>query len=387
MGQSGAEKSTTLVNSVQAASTLAAFVGERAAEIESGVRLPEDVASAIKASGLLRLLTPSILGGNGGAWRPALYSIETVAQADGSTGWSLMIGMVGNMLTGYLRRDEALNIFSPGSDHYLAGVFEPRGIAHQCSDSDRLRLSGRWRFATGIHLSDWCCVGALIRTGDEREVRQFVLPTKDIKIISNWDVLGLSGTGSDDIELEPKEIERRRSFTFSDVPWPDEWLWRVPFFSVAASLMAACILGMARSALNSVLEKGASSDDSLHGFRQNRCFEVEVARAEATVRAARSFLSECVEGIESKAQRGIAPPERERALLWLAAIHASRSCNGVLDLLFTGEGASVIRRESSLQRRWRDVRAAGQHVLIARQRLEAIGRVLLGAPAEARPFL
>jgi alkylation response protein AidB-like acyl-CoA dehydrogenase len=378
----------TTRGSGEAASALVQLVRRRAFEIEMSGRLPPDVAAALRESALLRLLMPRLLGGDGGAWRSAFDAVETVAQADSSTGWSLMIGMVGNMLTGYIGRDEAIELFADSSPPYLAGVFEPRGIGRSDGEAAIFRVSGHWRFATGIHLSDWCCVGAVAPTSsDGKEVRQFVVPTKAVTIHSNWNVIGLSGTGSDDVELDSVEVERRRSFTFDDKPWPDDPFWLIPFFTVAASLMAAAVLGMSKTALEIVLAKGAASGDAIHSFGQNQCLEVEVATAEATIRAARSFVLECMDKIETLGREGTPPSERERALLWLAAIHAARSCGQTLDLLFSGEGASGIRRESPLQQRWRDVRAAAQHVLIARQRLEAVGRVLLGAPADARPFL
>ena len=374
--------------SSDAARMLANLVRNRGAEIERTGRLPDDIASALRGSGLLRLLMPRVLGGAGGVWRSALDAIEKVAYADGSTGWSLMIGMVGNMLTGYFERDVALELFSSDSPIYVAGVFEPRGIAGKKNEDDsRFHVSGRWRFATGIHLSNWCCVGAIVRTREGQHVRQFLVPTNAITVHSNWDVVGLSGTGSDDVELDAKEIEHRRSFTFDDTPWPEDSFWRIPFFTVAASLMAAAVLGIAASGLEIVVATGPGLVSGSSGFKKNQCIEVEFATAESKIRAARSFVIECVQEIEASAQRGSPPTERPRALLWLAAIHAVQSCGQALDLLFGSGGASSIRRDSPLQQKWRDVRAAGQHVLIARQRLEAVGRVLLGAAADAKPFL
>ena len=359
----------------------------RFSEIEIAGRLPQDVATAIRNSKLLRLLMPRRLGGAGGAWKAAFEAVERVAAADGSTGWSLMIGIVGNMLTGYIDREEAVELFSGSNLPYLAGVFEPRGIGQRDREGTGFRVSGRWRFATGIHLSDWCCVGAVVSTNHLKEVRQFLAPTADVTVHSNWNVVGLSGTGSDDVELNTTLIKCSRSFTFDDTPWPEDSFWRIPFFTVAASLMAAAVLGMSRGGLETVTSRGVGSNGGLNGFHHNPCLEVEVATAYATVGAARAFVTESLEEIDTSAREGIPPSERERAMLWLAAIHAVQSCGTALNLLFSGDGASGIRRESPLQQRWRDVLAAGQHVLVARRRLEAIGRVLLGAPTDAKPFL
>lgn len=298
-----------------------------------------------------------------------------------------MIGMTINMLTGYVERNEALRLFSGAAPLFIAGVFEPRGIAHPEGEAGRFRVSGRWRFATGIHLSDWFCAATAARTEPGQEVRHFILPTKAVTVHPNWDVIGLSGTGSDDVELDAVAADRRLSFTLDDEPWPEETFWHISFYTVTASLMAAAVLGMTRSGMESVLSKAVSSRESLNRFSRNHSLEAEVAAAEAKFRASRAFVVECMDEIEASARSGLPPAERQRAMLWLASIHAVRSCAELLDLLFSGEGASGIRRDSPLQRVWRDVRAAGKHVVIARQRLEAVGRVLLGSPSEAKPFL
>jgi len=364
----------------------ARVVDKRGLEIERWGRLPEDVAKSLRDSGLPGLLAPSEFGGAGGDWLSGFAAIEGVSRADGSTGWSLMIGMVGNMLTGYVERGTALEIFSGAQSLYLAGVFAPKGVARAVGQGDTFEISGTWPFATGIHLSDWCCVGAMSRDANGPEVRQFVLPTSAITINPNWDVTGLSGTGSDDVELKAMHVKRNLSFTFDDRPWPDEWLWRVPFFTVASSLMAAAVLGMASSAVDIVLTRGCLRESRL-GFGRSGSFESEIASAYATVRSARAFVRECMAEIIACVKRGDVPAERQRATLWLASVQAVQNCGKVLDLLITSEGASAIRHSAPLQQKWRDARAAGQHVLVSRQRLEAIGRVMLGAPPEAKPFL
>ncbi len=377
----------TTRGSAEAASALAEIVRRRGAEIEAAGRLPPEVAGALRASALLRLLMPGTLGGDGGDWQSAFDAIETVSRADGSTGWTLMIGMTINMLTGYVERDEALELFRGTSPVFLAGVFEPRGIGRLDGEGTKFRVSGRWRFATGIHVSDWFCAAAAVAAGSSQEVRHFIIPTSAVTVHPNWNVIGLCGTGSDDAELDSVVVSRSRSFTLNDTPWPDEPFWHISFYTITALLMAAAVLGMTRSGMDTVLAKGAGSGGTLSRFGRNQCLEVEVATAEAAIRAGRAFVLDCMEDIDASVRQGTVPSERQRALLWLAALHAVRSCGEALDLLFSGEGASGIRRDSPLQRNWRDVRAAGKHVVITRQRLEAVGRVLLGSPAEATPFL
>jgi hypothetical protein len=49
-----------------------------------------------------------------------------------------------------------------------------------------------------------------------------------------------------------------------------------------------------------------------------------------------------------------------------------------VDLCFEAAGATALYVASPLQRHFRDVHAAGQHVVLAFPGLETVGRVLLG---------
>jgi len=299
-----------------------------------------------------------------------------------------MIGMTINMLTGYVQRDEALELFSSSSAPlFTAGVFEPRGIAQADGSGDNLRVSGHWRFGTGIHLADWFCATATVRSARDQQIRHFIVPRSAVAVQPNWSVIGLCGTGSDDVQLDAVPVRRQRSFSLTETPWPDEPFWHVSFYSITALLMAAAVLGMSRRGLDSVVSRGSNASPSHSRFAENRSLEADVAAAEATIRAGRAFTLACMEDIDASVNKGAPPSEHQRAMLWLAAIHTARSCGAALDVLFTGEGASGIRRDSPLQRSWRDVHAASTHVVMTRKRLEAIGRLLLGARADAAPFL
>jgi alkylation response protein AidB-like acyl-CoA dehydrogenase len=62
----------------------------------------------------------------------------------------------------------------------------------------------------------------------------------------------------------------------------------------------------------------------------------------------------------------------------LAAVHATRAGAEAVDLCYEAGGATSIFDASLLQRHFRDVHAASQHVVLAHSGLETVGRVLLG---------
>ena len=66
----------------------------------------------------------------------------------------------------------------------------------------------------------------------------------------------------------------------------------------------------------------------------------------------------------------------------LASTHAARSAAAVVDACYELGGGSSIYATSPLQRRFRDVHAATQHMLVSRSTLELTGRLLLGLPSD-----
>ena len=71
-------------------------------------------------------------------------------------------------------------------------------------------------------------------------------------------------------------------------------------------------------------------------------------------------------------------PLAQRADLRLAATNATRSGAHAVDLMYEAAGGSAVFRRSPLQRRFRDVHVATQHMMVAPATLSQIGRLQLG---------
>jgi len=75
----------------------------------------------------------------------------------------------------------------------------------------RLPVTGQWGFATGSRHASWlgCHIPVfapdgkpLLNPNGRPVVRTMVLPKSEARIIDNWHVLGLRGTGSDSYALD-----------------------------------------------------------------------------------------------------------------------------------------------------------------------------------------
>ena len=104
----------------------------------------------------------------------------------------------------------------------------------------------------------------------------------------------------------------------------------------------------------------------------------DVARAEALLRSARSFYYETIQcAWEAACERGAIDTEHRRDLR-LATTHATRSSAEAVDLMYHLGGGTSVYRRSPLQRIFRDVHVATQHMMVSHSTLELTGRLFLG---------
>ncbi len=96
------------------------------------------------------------------------------------------------------------------------------------------------------------------------------------------------------------------------------------------------------------------------------------------MRAARALLFEAVGECWAAARAGGAISLELRAGLRLASTHAVEAAATAVDEAYRLGGGSAIYETSPLQRRFRDVHAATQHMLVGPATWELTGRSLLG---------
>jgi alkylation response protein AidB-like acyl-CoA dehydrogenase len=349
-------------------------------EMDEIRRLPPSIVDPLTAAGVFRMGVPSELGGPETPLLRQLETFEELGRADGSVGWCAMIGALTSASAGYLPEVEAKAIFAD-PDARVGGIVAPTGRA--VIDGDRLRLTGRWAFGSGVTHSDWFAVGALV--GDPPAVRMLFMPTNELEIEDTWDTSGLRGTGSNHVRAENIRVPSSRSFA---LPFPEPIahgpLYRFPLFSSLAVGVASVALGIARDALDEldVLATGKTPTGQVRTLGQRSHIQRERAEAEAELRSARALLFSSVERIWQLAEEGSDPAVVDRAALRLAATHAVRTSARVVDRAYDAGGGTSIFSDSRLQRDFRDVHAITQHMVVGVPTLEVIGRVLLGVETD-----
>lgn len=378
---------------IAAADGFAEEIARRAAEIEANRFLPQDIAARFAEAGLYRLCIPAEYGGLEAHPAVLVKTVERIAQADGSAAWCVFIGATSGLLSGFLDPTEARRIFSDPRV-ITAGVFAPRGKAVRASEGGvpGYRVSGRWQWGSGSRNASWISGGALIMGEDGKpemaaegipQNRMMIFPAADVHLHDTWDVSGLCGTGSTDFEVEDIFVPATRAVSLvSDKPLAAKPLYCFPTFGLLGIGIAAVSLGLARGAIDTLIELagGKTPQGSSKPLALRTKAHLDISEAEAHTRSARAFLMEAIEAAWEAAVANGEITVAHRRDIRLATTHAVRASVRAVDLMYTLAGGSSVYRSSALQRQFRDVHVATQHMMVSDATYELTGRLLLGVP-------
>jgi len=360
------------------------------ARIEAARTLPPDVVEMLVRGGFTRLCVPRSLGGP--ELHPAALAqvLETLSAGDASAGWCAMIASTSSVLAAWLEPAVARLVYGP-ADAISGGVFAPRGTAKRVAGG--FRVSGRWGFASGCSHCAWLMGGCFVEgeagresaAGGVPDVRLLLFPREEAKIVDTWDVVGLSGTGSHDIEVRELFVPEGRDVSFlADRPREGGPLYAFPVFGLLAVGVAAIGLGIARRAIAELSGLAREKTPALGRRRlaERALTQARVAGAEAELSAARAGLAASIDAAWRAAAAGGAIPLEERARLRLAATFAARASARIATAMYDLGGGSSIYRASALQRCLRDAHVVTQHAMVGEGTYELAGRVLLGLEAD-----
>jgi alkylation response protein AidB-like acyl-CoA dehydrogenase len=369
----------------EAARRIAKRAAARAAESESARRLPADLSAEIAAAGLYRLCVPAALGGSESPPQTLLEVVEELARGDGAAGWCVAVCATSGMLAAYLDDEPAREVFGDPAT-VTGGVFAPSGTA--TVNGERLEVEGRWRFASNVENCGWLMGGCVVVDGQgprtlpsgRPDVRLVLFEAADAEVIDTWSVTGLRGTGSHDMAVAGLAVPAARSASLiSDRPRAGGALYAFPPFGLLAAAIAAAGLGIARAALDDLAELAGAKTPTLstRKLAERPLTQASAAQAEAGLRAARALLGEAVDRAWEAAQGGSIPRELKVGLR-LAATHTVEAAAVAVDRAQRLAGGSAIYEASPLERRFRDIHAVTQHMLVGSATWELTGRALLG---------
>lgn len=345
-------------------SALLPVIAAEASAIEEQRRLPTHLAATLAEHGLFRMLVPRALGG--GELTPAnvLDVIEGLATADGSVAWCVMVCATTGMLAAYLDQEAAHEIFG-SADAIVGGVAAPRGAA--VASGDGFEISGRWNWASASAVCTWLMGGFRV-DGEGGPPRLGFFPAAQVRLVDDWNPVGLRGTGSGSFEAQGAYVPGRRTRPVLAKPRPGASpVYAMPPAVMTALCIASVGCGLASAAFDEI---GARIDDAMLGT---------VTAAWARQRAARASLREQVAFAWEKAMSGDDLPDIMIAQLRLSAVHAARTSAEECRVLQDAAGGAGVPFSSRLGRCARDAQTLTAHALVSPRLHRQLGEQLFAA--------
>ncbi len=381
---------------VEVARSLRPLVQANADEAERNRRQSPEVVAAMARAGLFRLAAPAAYGGLEADPSTMIRAIEAISEADGATGWTLMIGIetVGIALAA-LPPSSAAALLGERPDVVFAGALNPLGRAMEVEGG--LLVSGRWPYASGCQTADHFWGGCLLtdsggeprRVDGQRISRQIVASRGAYQVVETWEASGLCGSGSHDVVIAdlfvPNDLVTDVDGTGMRVDTP---LFRLPVRSRLAFNKVGVATGIARAALDAFerLANEKTPFREIELLRERPQAQMAMAEAEARLGAARAYVFETVGEMWAATCAGRPVTLRDQARVRLACSHCCAEAVHAIDLVAAQAGITASFPSSPLERAVRDVRVVPQHAMVAPGAILAAGRVLLGLDPGNRLF-
>jgi indole-3-acetate monooxygenase len=377
------------ISAPERARALQPLLDEHGPEMDRRREVTPEVVDALVQADMLRLLLPKSLGGQEMQLVEYARTIEALGYADASVAWFINQSNVSSSTSAAaMPHETALAVFGKPNVGLAWGARHSRSKAIRVPGG--YRLTGTWSFASGGRHTTWLGAHSAVQNPDgtplvvhkgRQDDRSFVFLRSEAKIVDDWQVLGLRGTGSDTYTVDDLFIPDERA------PARDQLSERRepgPLYILGSTLLYATgfcsvTLGVGRRLFESYIElaRGKHSRASPSAMAVNQANQREIGQLEAKLSAARAFLHEAaLEAYDAAAAGKLTLDHRIR--LRLATTHGMNEATDVSVASYRAAGTTAIMNNQPFERRFRDAMSASQHLQAMMPHVEMVGRHILG---------
>lgn len=315
----------------------------------------------------------------------AIFTVqELLAQACPSSAWIMGVVGVHNWQLAHFSKRAQEEVWGSDPTVLASSSYAPTGSVEVVEGGCILR--GRWFYSSGIDAVDWVLLGGNVPGPDGQPVdyRTFLVPKSDYRIVDDWHVLGLEGTGSKSLEVREAFVPDHRQLSVLasqafDTPGLREStaaapLFRVPFPTIFGACITTPALGAAQRMLELYVEMTRQATSLYSGARwaDEPVTQIRIAECEGELRAARMQLAANFDELMAAIVRGEALSLEERARFRFDHCNLVELAHRAADRLFVASGARSLMKSQPFQRFFLDVQAARVHAINNRAKWAAV---------------
>jgi 3-hydroxy-9,10-secoandrosta-1,3,5(10)-triene-9,17-dione monooxygenase len=347
-------------------------IRERADEAERLRVVPEASIKEIEETGFFRMLQPRRFDGLEADPVDFYTAVRDVAGACGSTGWVSSVLGVHPWQVALFADDAQQAVWGSDTNVRLSSSYAPTGKATITEGG--YTLSGKWSFSSGCDHATWVLLGGLVFNAEGQVVdfKTFMVPRENYRIDDVWNVVGLRGTGSNDIIVEDVFIPEAFALSMGETgqcrgPGQEQNtsnLYKLPFHSIFTTTICTPIIGMAYGAYaehvdmqqKRVRAAYLGEKASLDPFAA-----VRIARAASDIDAAWALAMNNIREEVALVEKGEPIPLGLRLKVRRDQVLGTQRAIDAIDALFEASGGRALAEGTYLQRAWRDAHAGRVH--------------------------
>ena len=351
---------------------------------------PQSVAE-LEQAGLFRLSLPKAYGGLQTSITTWMDAVTEIGRGDAGVAWAItLINACNWMAAGLFPRHVADEVFAK-PDTRVAGVFSARGCTARRVDGGIVVDKGIWFFNSGVPHAHWDLLGVPMfnKAGEPIGPGVALVPVSDVKVLNDWDTIGLRGSGSSNVSMENVFIPDERIVSLVAATegrlrggFADEALFQTAFAPLMVSILSFPVLGAGDHILEEFVQSLPKRDIKLTPYTKQAeavVTQVQVAKASAKIDAAKAVMAKACAEMDAWALKGEYMPLDNRVRICRDTAFCDQLVWEAADIIADAAGGSFSRRGNTLSRIWGDIKVGSQHPFVSvTSNFEMFGRHVCG---------
>lgn len=319
---------------------------------QDGSHYPHEVLQMLYEQSWFKMFVPRKLNGLELPLPEAAELLEQLAYADGDLGWSVQIGAGGGFFTAFAS-DAVLQRYFTAREFVIAGSGMPSGDLKPVKEG--FTLSGSWRYCSG---STYASLYTFAVQKDQEVVAVAVDP-EDVSIIRNWDAYGMCCTESHTVRVENIALDQAAVFSMSEIRQDFGYaLYRLPFEVFAK----VCVHSVMMGCFSHLLECAGEILRSEQSADRRKALSKVIESASRKFDTHRSAYYSSLNSVWSQvSENNKLDPAMSSDFQKKAADHSSIIREQAYRL-FQQLGMTATKQSQEVNKVWRDLTTAGQHM-------------------------
>ena len=341
-------------------------IAARAERCKTERRVPQETVDALQDAGFFLALQPARYGGLE-LYPQDFFRVQmAIAEACMSTAWACGIVAVHAYQLALMDDRAQQDVWSDDIHTRVSSSYAPMGKVEKVDGG--FRFSGRWGWSSGCDHCTWVLLGGIV---PDEGYRTFLIPRADYEIVDTWQVMGLQGTGSNDIVVKDAFVPDYRTHKQLDGfngtnPGREvnpQVQFQFPWAQLFIRTVSTPAIGACKAALALAIEgaNGKASNDPTKLAGDTATLE-RIAQAACTIDEMEALLLRNFDVMQRQLETGESISLLDRAKYRLQAGQVIERCMGVVDSLFSSAGGRSVFLGSDIQQRFMDIHTARAHV-------------------------